>query len=97
VTLVTYESCVKAMKIMAMKSRQTDQIINYVVDRFIELRTDQSLSHEKLAEMAGVHRSTISLIESKKRSPTLKNCIRIASALKANLSQILKEAETAHK
>lgn len=96
-TLVTYESCVKALKIRAMKSRQTDEIINYVVDRFIELRTEQNLSHEKLAKMAGVHRSTISLIESKKRSPTLKNCIRIASALKANLSQIIKEAEASKK
>ena len=68
-----------------------DDITDQVIDRFIDQRKKLGLSHEKLAEKAGLHRSAISLIESKKRSPSLKNCLCIAMALELELAKIIKE------
>ena len=53
-------------------------------------RKAQGLSHETLAAMTKLHRSTISLIESGKREPTLRTLLKIAAALNVKLSDILK-------
>lgn len=79
--------------IFFMKDKKADRIADRVAKGFAELRDQQDLSHEAIAEKTGLHRSTISLIESKKRSPTLRNCIKIANALGYELSDLLKEAE----
>lgn len=76
-----------------MTDRTPEEITDKIVDHFIKLRKGLGLSHERLAEKTGLHRSTISLIESKKRSPTLKNCIKISKALGHELSALLSKAE----
>ena len=63
---------------------EVDQEIHDIVNKVKEERLKQGLSHEKLAELAGVHRSTISLLESGKTSITLKNVIKISKALRIN-------------
>ncbi|MBK67879.1 MAG: transcriptional regulator [Rickettsiales bacterium] len=63
---------------------EVDQKIQDIVKKVKEERLKQGLSHEKLAELAGVHRSTISLLESGKTSITLKNVIKISKALRIN-------------
>lgn len=48
-------------------------------------RKRQGLSHEKLAEKAGLHRSAISLIESGERKPTLLSVLKILAVLGISL------------
>lgn len=72
-----------------LSNRLTDQVIH----RLKELRKEQGLSHEKLAKLSGLHRSSISLIESRKRQPTLYNCFRIAHALGYSLSDVISSLE----
>lgn len=68
---------------------QKDLNTSKLLDKFQEIRKERELSHEKLAEIAGVHRSTISLIESKKRIPTISTCIKISKALGVSLGELL--------
>lgn len=56
-------------------------------------RKRQGLSHEDLAEAAGVHRSTISRTERGIINPTLYVVHAMATALKVPFSQVAKEAE----
>lgn len=79
--------------IFLMKDLKSEHMTEAVVDRFTALRKEQGLSHDVVAERTGLNRSTISLIESKKRSPTLKSCLKISHALGYELSDLLKEAQ----
>lgn len=54
------------------------------------LRKEKGLSQEDLAELIKCDPRTIVAIESGKRNPTLKTISRIASALKAELSILLR-------
>jgi len=76
-----------------MRDKAAEKAVSRLVDELIRLRKESGMSHDMLAAAAGVHRSTISLIESKKRIPTILTCWRIAAALKAQLSSIVKRAE----
>ena len=65
-------------------------------DRFIQLgiaistiRKMRGLSQEKLAELAGLHRTTLGTIENGKTSPTLDSIARIANALNLTISELL--------
>lgn len=57
------------------------------------LRLLKSMTIEQLADLASVHRSTISLIESNKRVPTILVAKKIANALCIDLYEIIKLAE----
>ena len=54
-------------------------------------RIESDVSQEQLAEMAGVTRQTISLIESGNYNPTLKLCIDICKALDKTLNDLFWE------
>lgn len=75
-----------------MKDKQANKIVENTIARLKEIRLEQGLSHEKLAEKTKLHRSTISLIESNKRQPTLLTCIKIADALNVSLADIIKSS-----
>lgn len=51
-------------------------------------RIEKDLSQEQLAEMLGVTRQTIGLIESGSYNPTLKLCIAICKALDKTLDDL---------
>lgn len=51
-------------------------------------RVKNKYSQEKLAELAGVHRTTISAIERETMSPSLETICRIANALNLSLTEI---------
>ncbi|MGE4352355.1 MAG: helix-turn-helix domain-containing protein [Bdellovibrionales bacterium] len=72
-----------------MKEKQAIQIQNKLIDAFIARRKALGLSHEKLAEKAGLHRTAISHIENRRRNPTLLNCLKIAEAMGCRLSDLL--------
>ena len=57
------------------------------------LRADQSLTHEELADRAGVHRTTIGLLERGERAPSVAVASQIANALGYPLSELLQKAE----
>lgn len=74
-----------------MRNKQAEQTVSKLLDKFEEIRKEKGLSHEKLAEMAGLNRSTVSLLESKKRTPTILTCLKICTALDIKLDAMLKE------
>jgi DNA-binding XRE family transcriptional regulator len=76
-----------------MRKELSDKIAEIVVARLKEARKERGLSHDKVANKARLHRSTISLIEAGKREPTLLSCIKIANALEVSLGEILIKAE----
>jgi putative transcriptional regulator len=51
-------------------------------------RVEKDLTQEQLAEMVGVTRQTIGLIEAGKYNPTLKLCLMIASATGKSLDDL---------
>jgi transcriptional regulator with XRE-family HTH domain len=59
-----------------------------------ETRGKIGMSQEKLAEMADIDRTYVSMIERGKRQLTLEVANRIAIALNSKLSEILKRVET---
>lgn len=73
-----------------MRNRQAEQTVSKLLDKFEEIRKQKGLSHEVLAKKAGVHRSTISLLESKKRVPTILTCFKIAEALEVDIAALIR-------
>ncbi len=54
-------------------------------------RIEKDLSQEQLAELLGVTRQTIGLIESGSYNPTLKLCVAICKALDKTLDELFWE------
>jgi transcriptional regulator with XRE-family HTH domain len=52
-------------------------------------RTKKNLSQEALADLAGVHRTYIGMIERAEKNITLENIEKIAKALKIKISNLL--------
>jgi transcriptional regulator with XRE-family HTH domain len=76
-----------------MKDRLAQHIQDAFVDILIEKRKKLGLSHEKLAGMAGIHRTGLSHIENRRRNPTLIVCLSLAQALDYPLSRLIEMAE----
>ena len=72
-----------------MKNKSAEKTVNKLLEEFEKIRKDKGLSHENLAKLASLNRSTISLLESKKRIPTILTCLKIADALSIPLHRIL--------
>ncbi len=68
-------------------------IVSKVIDDLVQRRKALGLSHQALAERAHLNRSAISLIESKKRVPSLLTILKICSALKLSLADLIKKYE----
>lgn len=54
-------------------------------------RISQRLSQEKLAELAGMHRTYIGMIERAEKNITLCNMEKIAVALKVQIQELLQQ------
>ena len=57
-------------------------------ERVKKIRTQKRISQEKLAELAGLHRTYISSIELGKRNVSLQNIQALASALEIPIYQL---------
>ena len=53
-------------------------------------RLKEGLSQEKLAELAGLHRTYVSAVERGERNISLRNVQRLATALKMTSGELLK-------
>jgi transcriptional regulator with XRE-family HTH domain len=59
-------------------------------------RITAGLSQEKLAEIAGLHPTYVSMIERGIRNPTLDVAARIARALKIGLPRLIEQTQNRH-
>jgi transcriptional regulator with XRE-family HTH domain len=57
------------------------------------IRTEQAISQENLAHLAGIDRSHMGKIERGERNVTILNIVRIATALSCAPSELLKRAD----
>ncbi len=76
-----------------MKDKFAEKAVGRLVDELTAARKEQGLSHERLAQKTGLNRSAISLIESKKRIPTILTCFKLAHALEISLAVLIKKIE----
>lgn len=68
-----------------------EQILIYFGKRVRKERLKQKLSQEKLAEIAGLHRTYIGMIERGEKNITLTNIEKIAKALNITITDLFQE------
>ena len=78
-----------------MRNIYAENVTANLIKLFKEKRLEKGLSHQTLADMAGLNRSTISRVESGERTPTITVCLKIAQALDIKLYSLLQEVEDA--
>lgn len=76
-----------------MKHQNAKKTVSKLVAEFKKIRKEKGLSHEKIANLAGLTRSAISMIESEQRTPTILTCLKIADALEISLGDLLKSID----
>ena len=84
--------CIKTI-MSAMRNRHAEKITSNLVKLLKEKRLEKGMSHQTLADAAGVDRSTISRVESGKRMPTILVCLKITDALGESLPDLIKKAD----
>jgi len=77
-----------------MRDKTAEIMVSKLVDLLREERKRQDLSYQKLGELSGLHRTTISLIERGKQNPTVSACKKLAVALNVSLAKLIEIAET---
>jgi len=68
-----------------------DHILSRFGKTLRELRTERGLSQEKLAEMAGLDRNYVGMIERGERNPAVVNIVKIAKALGVAPGELLRD------
>ena len=76
-----------------MREKVSQKLQENIIDALVKERKRLGLSHEKLGELSGLHRTAISHIENRKRNPTLISCLKISYALGISLGDIIRQAE----
>lgn len=74
---------------MAKKISKKNILVSFG-ERVRELRLEQKLSQEELAERAGLHRTYIGMIERAEKNITLTNIEKIANALGVAIKDLMK-------
>lgn len=72
-----------------MRNMREEQVVANLLTLLEESRKSQKISHQKLADKAGLHRSTISLVMRQKVMPTILVCFKIAAALEVSLAELI--------
>lgn len=67
--------------------------VNILISLFKKIREVEGLTIEQVADLAGIHRTSLGLIERNERQPTLGVAMRIAKALNYELSDLLTRVE----
>jgi len=71
-----------------MNSENILEIFGRNVQRY---RKEKEISQEKLAEIAGVHRTYVGMIERAEKNITLRNMEKIANALSVKIKDLLEK------
>ncbi len=66
-----------------------DDLLKRFGDRLRSVRLRKGISQEKLAELAGVHRTFVSSVERGERNISLLNIARLAKALEIPLAKLM--------
>lgn len=66
-----------------------DDVLQRFGDRLRSIRLRKGISQEKLAEIAGVHRTFVSSVERGERNISLQNIARLAKALDVPLRHLM--------
>lgn len=61
--------------------------------RLRQLRSQQKISQEKLGDMAGLHRTFISMVERGERNVTIVTVEKLAGALNCRMADLMPDAE----
>ena len=93
VHICTFRRGMASRSYAALGQKYTAQIAEAVVALLMQERLRQGVSHETLAGLAGVHRSTISRTEAGLMNPTFLVLHAIAVALGLRFSDVLADAE----
>ncbi len=64
------------------------------MNKIKEMREKNGLSQQEFAKMICVSRSTISMWETGRTSPTAKRCLKVALVLNCTVDELLKEEKT---
>jgi transcriptional regulator with XRE-family HTH domain len=74
--------------------RIKDPVLVRFGNRVREERLKRSLSQEKLAEITGLHRTYIGMIERAEKNITLLNIVKIAKGLNLNIKTLFEHFES---
>ncbi|GHT35852.1 transcriptional regulator [Bacteroidia bacterium] len=69
----------------------SNNILEIFGDNVQKYRKEKQISQEKLAELAGVHRTYIGMIERAEKNITLRNMEKIAKALNVEIKDLLEK------
>lgn len=83
--------CVKYIVKQHNQSMSKEPILLLFGHNVQKYRKAQDLSQEKLAELAGVHRTYIGMIERAEKNITLCNMEKVAKALNISISKLLED------
>jgi len=75
------------------ESRGSPELRHALARKLRELRLKEGITQERLAFLAGLHPTYISMLENGRKSPTIDALGRIARALGVSISSILASAE----
>jgi transcriptional regulator with XRE-family HTH domain len=73
--------------------RENEDLKVLVGQTLVRLRRDVGLTQEKLAEIAGLERGYVSLIERGLRMPTVDTVFRFCRGLKSTPSELIRDVE----
>jgi len=67
-----------------------ENILNKFGIRIKELRIEKDLTQEQFADLSGLHKNYIGMVERGERNPSLKNIEVIANAFNISISKLMK-------
>ena len=70
------------------------ELLNRFCEMFYSMRWEHRLTQAELARKARISPETVSKIENKECSPSMKICFKIATAYNMTLSELFKQVET---
>ena len=76
-----------------MKNQDISQFTAKLAETIHAERKQRGLSHERLAEKAGLTRQAVSHLEGPDSNPTVTSLLKLADALEMDLSDLIKRVE----